>query len=226
MKTKMLLMLGALTFFINCKQNREAEKPKVLDPTGQTEVSEKPTAEIMELLKFADTALTISGTVDDLLMFKIINGNDSMETVNSKEAVDLYKSKMKARDGNKIPVFDIKNTNKAILVFGNKGYEGPIWAKVLVDKKAREILKIEFGHQFESEGYGDGIKRSSFEQQFFGASYDTKDNIFGLLQGSKEVMKGTRKVDGISGATITSTKAVQMVNEGLQSYLQYAADGN
>ncbi|NHF59703.1 FMN-binding protein [Flavobacteriaceae bacterium TP-CH-4] len=195
-------------------------KPVTDEPVQEVVMSQVP-AEILELIKFADTTLSEGTGVEQLVLFKEIDAKGTVQTVDSKTAVNLYKRMMSPKTPDTFPLFEIKNTDKTILVLGGKGYEGPIWAKVLIDKNTREILKIEFGHQFESEGYGAAITNSSFEKQFLGAKIGLEANTFGLQQGGREVIKGNQPIDGISGATVTGNKVVELLNEGLLRLKEY-----
>ena len=102
-----------------------------------------------------------------------------------------------------------------------KGFGGPIWAMLLIDAKTLEILKIKFSHKAESEGYGAGIVRTSFQNQFKGKIVKISSaNTFGLQGHGEETYY---PIDGISGATVTNMAVVNMLNEGLKGYAEYFA---
>lgn len=67
----------------------------------------------------------------------------------------------------------------------------------------------------ESEGYGAEINQEAFENQFIGKAIYGDSNSFGLNQAGRTIIEGYTMVDGLSGATITSKAAVEMINNGL-----------
>lgn len=91
----------------------------------------------------------------------------------------------------------------------------------LVDKKSNQILDIAFDHLAESEGYGAEINQEAFENQFIGKAIYGDSNSFGLNQAGRTIIEGYTIVDGLSGATITSKAAVEMINNGLLKYRNY-----
>jgi len=101
------------------------------------------------------------------------------------------------------------------------GFGGPIWAKVLVDRNTLEIKNIAFDHFGETDGYGVAMTQTSFSDEFIGAIIDLDKNTF-IFQKNLDDKKNTAiSVDGISGATITSEAAIEMVNEGLKKFKGY-----
>lgn len=85
---------------------------------------------------------------------------------------------MKREQAVSLPIFEIKGTETVILPLQGVGFGGAIWAKVLVDRKALEIEKIEFEHKAESDGYGAAMTESSFERQFDGVKINLDEHTF------------------------------------------------
>lgn len=128
---------------------------------------------------------------------------------------------MKNGKAKALPIFEVKGSDVSLLLFTGKGYVGAVWARVLINKSTRKIVKVRLGHKMESEGYGDGIVSSAFGDQFGGKKIIFKGNTYGLNQSGTSIIEGSAIVDGVSGATATSTAAVQMLNEGLKQYETY-----
>lgn len=218
MKTMHIIVVCTLLLLYSCKENKESAKPVVEEPKQEIIVADPIPKEITELLKFADTSLSESTELNQLLNFKKLDTSGIVQTIDNKEAVSIYKKMMTIKNAGDNPIFEIKNTDRAILVLGETGYSGPIWAKILMDSKEKEILKIQFEHKLESDIYGAGITSTSFENQFLGTKINQKVNLFGLQQNGRTVEKGNLIIDGISGATVTSRKVVEMMNKGLRRY--------
>ncbi len=210
-----VLILGS------CKQKAETTKPQVQEPIEEVQVVKPLSKTIKELVEFAGISLTDSTDINEVFEFKQLDKYDAISAVQMNQAVNLYKKMMKREQEHAWPIFEIKNTDNVILPVKGIGFGGPIWAKVMVDRKELEIKKIEFGHGAESEGYGAPMTLSSFEKQFVGTKINLDKNTFGLQNHIEKRIDAGRIVDGISGATGTSEGVVEMVNLGMQKYSAY-----
>ena len=210
-----ILILGS------CKEIAETTKPQEQEPIEEVQVVKPVSKTIKELVEFAGISLTDSTDINEVFEFKQLDKYDAISAVQMNQAVNLYKKMMKREQEHAWPIFEIKNTDNVILPVKGIGFGGPIWAKVMVDKKELEIKKIEFDHGAESEGYGAAMTQSSFEKQFVGTKIKLDKNTFGLQQHMEKTIVDGRIVDGISGATATSAGVVEMVNLGIQKYSAY-----
>ena len=66
----------------------------------------------------------------------------------------------------------------------------------------------------ESEGYGAAITEAAFQDQFIGQKIIFDGNSFSLNQDNNLIIEGESAIDGISGATSTSTTVIEMMNNG------------
>jgi Na+-transporting NADH:ubiquinone oxidoreductase subunit C len=219
-KTKLFYLI-LVALLCNCKEKVETLKPMVEEAKQGAKANSEDLSIIKELANFADTGLSGSEDVNPLLEFKEVTENGTIETIDRATFLKLYKAQLQPQESPVLPIFEIKNTNNAVIMVKGNGFGGPIWAKVLVDRTTREIKKIEFDHKAESEGYGAGITNTSFKKQFMGARINLDAKSFGLNQSGRPLLPGDTMIDGISGATATSSAAVAMLNEGLQKYRKY-----
>ncbi len=181
----------------------------------------KPSPVIRELFRFADMDLSDSTDIGQFMQFREIDLNGAVRETDMARAVELYASLMKRPQVQAFPIFELKNSDDAILPIQGVGFGGAIWGKVLVDRNTLEIKKIAFEHQGETDGYGAGMTRTSFENAFVGATVNPDANTF-ALSGTQENPGGqVQDIEGISGATVTSAAVVEMVNEGLKKYKSY-----
>lgn len=214
------MSLVILLMGISCKDKPQPDKEV---PAPEVEAIKSLPPEYKEIAAFMDLEVADSTQIETILNFKALMGKDSVIPSDASQNLRYYKNIMKNGTASSFPIFEMKDTNFTLILFKGKGYVGAIWAKVLIDKATGKTIKVRFGHKMESEGYGSGIVSSSFGDQFSDKQLLFEDNTFGLIQNGKEVIKGASMVDGVSGATITSSAVVEMLNEGLKNYEKYLA---
>ena len=213
--------MGVLLLLGGCKEKSENKNPKTAQPEEEITI-EKPVSPVLKVLvKFADLVISDSIAANEFFLFKEIKEDGVVEVVDVNKAIDLYKKMIKRGTATSWPIFEIKDTDTSILFAEGIGFGGPIWAKALVDRKSLEIKKIEFDHKAESEGYGAEMTKSSFEDKFVGTKIDLEKKTFTLQRNMEKRIDDGTMVDGISGATMTSEAAIEMVNFGLQKYRGY-----
>lgn len=220
MKSKYIPMLFMLLVW-NCKQKTDAVPIPVEKEIDQIGLSNAPDTDFKALLKFLEIDFADSTDINSIIDFKEIDQSGGIETITLDKGIAIYKEIVKGQAPKMSPIFEIKNTNNTLLMLNGKGFGGPIWATILIDKKSLEILKIQFDHRSETEGYGAAMTQPTFENMFSGTKIEFHPNTFGLQKGSNQLLKGSKMVDGISGATITSMAVVEMVNQGLLMYHDY-----
>ncbi len=212
------------TIFILCGNCRDKSnvQPNLDEPVvADSSTAQKTNSTLKELLRFADISETNVTDAAEVVGFKMIDIRGNITSLDLENGTTLFKSYSSSEDDQNRPIMEIKGTHKVLLMVKGKGFGGPIWAKLLMDVTTREILKVKFEHKAETEGYGAGITRSSFQNQFMGKTIKISNNTFALVQNGKEWIKGEQPIDGISGATVTSENVVHMLNEGLLGYTQY-----
>ena len=214
-------MLFLVPLMWNCKQNPDTEKPKVEESKQETVVVTKLPTIIKELAKFAEPTFSDSTDIGELMTFKELDASGTVTSITMEKAVDLYKAMTKTGQASTMPIFEIQNTDNSILSVQGKGFGGVIWATVLVDRKTLEIKKVAFEHKAESNDYGAAMTQTSFENQFIGTKINLEQNTFSLKKAAEKAVDGGQIIDGISGSTVTSKGAVDMMNEGIKSYLNY-----
>tara|TARA_R110001592_G_scaffold304426_2_gene576896 strand:- start:381 stop:1052 length:672 start_codon:yes stop_codon:yes gene_type:complete len=220
MKTKIIILLAGLLFW-NCKQKPDTEKSKEVEILKEQKTLVVVPPSMIELGSFADISLSNKSDINQYIDFKQIDANQSVTAIDMNEAVSLYKKMMKREKATFSPIFEIKNTNRVILPIQGVGFGGPIWAKVLVDRNTLEIKKIAFEHFAETDGYGAAMTQLPFLNEFIGTKINLDKNTFTLQKNMENRIDNGVLVDGISGATMTSEAAIEMVNEGLKKYKGY-----
>ena len=221
MRFFVVAFMGIVLAFGSCKERVEIQKPKSEQPELKTS-SEKPISILIkELGKFASPIFSDTTIVNEFFLFKEIDESGVIETVDVHRATSLYRKMTKPEKATSWPVFEVKDTDTVILLVQGIGFGGPIWAKVLIDRKTLEIKKIDFKHKAESEGYGAAMTHSVFEDKFVGNKVNLEKNTFSLKKNIEKRIDDGVEIDGIAGATMTSKTVIEMVNLGLQNYRGY-----
>ncbi|MGI9547390.1 MAG: FMN-binding protein [Flavobacteriaceae bacterium] len=212
-----LVLICALVLFWQCKEPKADKKIQEVQVVKTTSVP----GIIKELAEFSAISVSDSIDIHSLLNFKMIDSTGRLLDAEIDQAAKEFNLLNRGKEATSFPIIEVMNTDKVIFMVQGRGYGGPLWAKLLVDKKTRQIEKLELDHTSESEGYGAGITYSSFEDQFTGSDLSQGESPFGLSLGGEIVVKGIYNIDGISGATVTCNRVVRMVNLGLQPYRDY-----
>ncbi|TAI48420.1 FMN-binding protein [Flagellimonas allohymeniacidonis] len=218
MKTKYLFLL-LMPLIWSCKE--KTEKKDLETVIVEVQETKKLPEELFSIAQFAGLSLSDSVEVNSQMRFLSIAENQSIDSLDMYQAIDLFKDRITKGVTTAYPIFEISESGLIVLTVVNKGYGGNIRGLFLIDKNTLEIKKVAFEHMAESEGYGAAITYSSFENQFVGTKINFQGNSFGLNQDGKDIIKGGKTIDGISGATITSRLTVQMVNEELKKHKNY-----
>ena len=220
-KKRSCLLTTALVWAVllcwQCKDKPPEPKAKV----EEIQQSQPIPKVIKDLAEFADLSVSDTSNIELLMSFKEIDSNGVVKKLDVDQAAGAFKKKMTTRTTKQLPLLEINNSQKIVIILQGRGYSGPIWAWLLVDKENKQIDKLIFDHSAESEGYGAPMTYNSFESQFTGRPLRGDTQFFGLKQNDKILVKGTYEVDGLAGATLTSEAVIEMINTGLDSYKVY-----
>lgn len=217
MSKALFLPIILISLLWSC-QNQAAEELK------QEPVPQRP-YQIPKVLKeigtFAEVTFADTTALKQAFTFKAIDQEGKISIIHFEQAAQLYKNQLKSNPSKQWPIFEIKDSEKVILVLNGRGFGGLLWAKVLVDRKNKQVLMAEFGQEAESEEYAAELTEKRFADQFIGTKIAADGNTFGLSQSGKSLIIGQQEIDGISGASVTSRGTIDMMNNGFSSYLPY-----
>ena len=201
------------------KKNEEVKKKMdvlsaMLTPMEMKKISRKNAAE--EFDKYVDldkaVVLDMNGTTRE--------GVDAFMVDIKKERRD----KTLAEKDKNYPLFICEKDGKTMFVIpivGN-GLWGPIWGNIAVDEDMKTIIGASFGHKGETPGLGAEITQPFFVNRWLGEEISDKNGTATKF----EIVKNNsgsepKKVDGITGGTITSVGVQEMVNRCLKPYVSY-----
>ena len=136
-----------------------------------------------------------------------------------------YKDK-KLKDSDKnYPLFVAKKDGKKLYVMPivGKGLWGPIWGNICLGEDMNTIEGASFGHKGETPGLGAEIAQKFFIDRWIGEKLSDDSGVFTKFEIVKDGSGGAteKKVDGITGGTITSKGVEEMANRCLAVYATY-----
>lgn len=136
-----------------------------------------------------------------------------------------YKDKKRADEFKNYPLFIAMENGKKkyIIPIVGKGLWGPIWGNICLDEDMNTISGASFGHKGETPGLGAEITQQFFVNRWIGEKLSDDSGVFTKFEIVKDGSGGAaeKKVDGITGGTITSKGVEEMANRCLQVYATY-----
>lgn len=130
--------------------------------------------------------------------------------------------------GEKFPVYVAKTAegeDAYVLPLKGRGLWGGIWGYVAVTLDGEKVLGAFFNHESETAGLGALIKDEPFQSQFIGRPVFGADGKVALTVVKKGESKAEAEVDGVTGATLTSKGVGEMVQTGIQQYVDVIGKG-
>jgi Na+-transporting NADH:ubiquinone oxidoreductase subunit C len=125
--------------------------------------------------------------------------------------------KQETIDGLQLDVYSSPKLGKVTAIhFAGPGLWGPIEGYIALDPDMKTIHGISFYKQEETPGLGAEIGAQWFQQQFVGKSIIGPDGKPGIVIAKKGGPPADNKVDAISGATLTSGKVQDMLNQVIE----------
>jgi Na+-transporting NADH:ubiquinone oxidoreductase subunit C len=152
---------------------------------------------------------------------RIMEGEVAFDVDIKKE----YKDQTLPADKRRFPLYaaELNGEKLYILPVVGSGLWGPIWGFVAIKSDLASIYGATFGHKGETPGLGAEINQPFFYQQFQSESISSN----GAYTKITVVKDGTggepKKVDGITGGTITSKGVEEMLDRTFQVYVKYFA---
>ena len=212
-----LIFLSLLGFIWSCKETKQEpvqQEPEIAAP--------KPiTKEIKEVLDFAGISATRTEELPGLITFLETGGSGMVQPTSAEEVTARLKQMKTSKKLEYYPIVEIQGSDHVVLVLQGRGFAGPIWGHLLLNKKTMVLEKVQFDHRAETEGYGDVISYNSFENQFTEKTLLPETPGFQLNVPGQKLEPGSYPVDGISGATQSIQAVIDMVNAGLSVYSPY-----
>jgi Na+-transporting NADH:ubiquinone oxidoreductase subunit C len=151
----------------------------------------------------------------------VVNANSPVNGISAFE-IELSKELDKSPQERNAPLYIAEKDGSSyyIIPLRGKGLWGPIWGYISLKEDVNTVYGATFDHKSETPGLGAEINTPVFMDQFQSKKI-LKDGNFSGIQVTKKEAVGDYQVDGISGGTITSVGVQDMIEDCMQSYVQY-----
>ena len=129
--------------------------------------------------------------------------------------------------GEKFPIYLAKTAegeDAYVLPLKGRGLWGGLWGYVALTLDCEKVLGAYFDHESETAGLGALIKEEKFQSQFIGRPV-MADGKVALTVVKKGASEAETQVDGVTGATLTSKGVGEMVQSGIQQYVDVVVKG-
>lgn len=157
----------------------------------------------------------------------VINNNQPKEGIAAFD-IELSKEVAKAPEERNAPLYIAEREGQRfyIIPMRGKGLWGPIWGYISLQEDVSTIYGATFDHKSETPGLGAEINTSAFTSLFPEKEILADDGSYKGITVTKGAAQGPHQVDGISGGTITSVGVQEMINDCMQSYIQFLKNKN
>ncbi len=156
----------------------------------------------------------------------VINAKgDTIQTGESKDQHGFtVENKSITADNLPIYICEIDGQKKYVVPMSGRGLWGGLWGYVAINEDCSTVYGAYFSHESETAGLGSPIAEEKFQSQFQGKKIfadDSDENVDLTIVKKGKVVNPDVEVDGLTGATLTTVGAANMVTEGLQRYVGF-----
>ena len=127
-------------------------------------------------------------------------------------------------DAERLHVFEanVDGQTKYVIPMNGLGLWGVIWGYIALDEDRSTVYGVYFSHASETPGLGGEIANPLFQSRFPGKIVTNQGQVaLQVVKYGKADSASPFQVDGVTGATITSTGVNNMINKVLSSYLPF-----
>lgn len=211
----MVIIVAFLLVFVS-QTLKERQTANIINDTKQQILS------ALNLREQADVASTYSMVIKaDALM----QANGSLQDYKG-EFNTSYKSEF---DKGNLHVFvaEIDGQKKYVIPMNGLGLWGTIWGYIALNEDRNTVYGIYFSHSSETPGLGGEIAGTKFQDRFPGKLVvNGRDVALKVVKYGKADKSSKYEVDGVTGATITSTGVNTMINKVLSAYIPFLTAAN
>lgn len=161
----------------------------------------------------------------EIVKTKLEKGKEVKTTAFDVDIKQEFKDKKRAGEHKNYPLFIATQNGKKLYVIPivGKGLWGPIWGNICLGEDMNTIEGASFGHKGETPGLGAEITQKFFVNRWIGEKIADESGEFTKFEIVKDGSGNAaeKKVDGITGGTITSKGVEEMANRCLKVYATY-----
>ena len=206
----MVVIVAFLLVFVS-QTLKERQTANVINDTKQ---------QILSALNLRDQA-DVAAAYDKVITADALMQADGSLAKYNGEFNTSYKSEF---DKGNLHVFEasIDGQKKYVIPMNGLGLWGTIWGYIALNEDRTTVYGVYFSHSSETPGLGGEIAGTKFQGRFPGKQV-VKGNEVALkvLKFGKADKSSQYEIDGVTGATITSTGVNAMINKVLSAYLPF-----
>ena len=211
----MVIIVAFLLVFVS-QTLKERQTANIINDTKQQILS------ALNLRDQADVASTYSKVIKaDALM----QANGSLQDYKG-DFNTSYKSEF---DKGNLHVFvaEIDGQKKYVIPMNGLGLWGTIWGYIALNEDRNTVYGVYFSHSSETPGLGGEIAGLKFQNRFPGKNVVNGGNVaLKVVKFGKADQSSKYEIDGVTGATITSTGVNAMINKVLSAYVPFLTAAN
>ena len=119
-------------------------------------------------------------------------------------------------------VAEIDGQKKFVIPMNGLGLWGTIWGYIALNDDRTTVYGVYFSHSSETPGLGGEIASLKFQERFPGKQVVNGEEVgLKVLKYGKADKSSQFEIDGVTGATITSTGVNTMINKVLSEYIPF-----
>ena len=206
----MVVIVAFLLVFVS-QTLKDRQTANVINDTKQ---------QILSALNLRDQA-DVAATYDKVITADALMQADGSLAKYNGEFNTSYKSEF---DKGNLHVFEanINGQKKYVIPMNGLGLWGTIWGYIALNEDRTTVYGVYFSHSSETPGLGGEIAGTKFQDRFPGKSVVDGNNVaLKVLKYGKADKSSKFEIDGVTGATITSTGVNAMINKVLSAYLPF-----
>ena len=206
----MVVIVAFLLVFVS-QTLKERQTANVINDTKQ---------QILSALNLRDLP-DVAGTYAKVIKTDALMQKDGRLAEYKGEFNTTYKSEF---DKGNLHVFvaEVDGQTKYIIPMNGLGLWGTIWGYIALNEDRSTVYGVYFSHSSETPGLGGEIAATKFQSRFPGKQVvDGKKVGLKVLKYGKADKSSKYEIDGVTGATITSTGVNTMIGKVLSEYIPF-----
>ncbi|MBO4442678.1 MAG: NADH:ubiquinone reductase (Na(+)-transporting) subunit C [Bacteroidaceae bacterium] len=206
----MVIVVAFLLVFVS-QTLKDRQDANIVNDTKQ---------QILSALNLRDLP-DVAGKYDQVIKADALMQKDGQLVEYKGQFNTTYKSEF---DKGNLHVFvaEVEGQTKYIIPMNGLGLWGTIWGYIALNEDRSTVYGVYFSHASETPGLGGEIAGLKFQNRFPGKQV-VDGNEIGLkvVKYGKAVQGSQYEIDGVTGATITSTGVNTMINKVLSEYIPF-----
>ena len=206
----MVIVVAFLLVFVS-QTLKDRQDANIVNDTKQ---------QILSALNLRDLP-DVAGKYDQVIKADALMQKDGQLVEYKGQFNTTYKSEF---DKGNLHVFvaEVEGQTKYIIPMNGLGLWGTIWGYIALNEDRSTVYGVYFSHSSETPGLGGEIAATKFQSRFPGKQVvDGKKVGLKVLKYGKADKSSKYEIDGVTGATITSTGVNTMIGKVLSEYIPF-----